>query len=111
MPNKVFAWVDIMPKGIIVYHYNAFGDIVFDVFVHEKYKKDVKKLKKLLYYVDCRIAKVISLIDPKLVFVGSEDFCHIPEINESMKQLIKDLKKDGFVEVDITPLQVSLWTD
>lgn len=92
-------------KGIIVYHHTALGGTAFDVFVHEKYKKEFKELKEHLYDVDCSIARAIAKANPKLVFMGSEDFCHIPEVNYGMKQFVEELKAKGFIEIDLRPLE------
>ena len=93
---------------LIVWHLNLFENKVFDVFVSKSQYKRFKFLKDRLYQVDCEIAKLVTQINPDLKYVGSEDFEHIPEFNEAVRELVEKLRRMKFREVDFTEIERKL---
>jgi len=88
-------------KGVILWHRDGLGGFnSFDIFVRKGFEGEYKRLKESLYDVNCSIAAAFSEKHPEFIFLGSEDLCHIDDINIAMREMLWSLKAEGFIEVN-----------
>jgi len=85
---------------VILYHSAGIMGEAFDIFVSKSLVKKYKKKIDWLYSVPCDIAAKFLKKHPHLVWLGSEDLCHIAEINGFIREALCELvNNEGFIEI------------
>ncbi|MHA1506326.1 MAG: hypothetical protein ACTSR0_03955 [Candidatus Asgardarchaeia archaeon] len=86
-------------RGVVLLHPAPFS-MAFDVFVKKEYIKRrwVKRIQGWLYEVEeCPFVKEFLKRYEGYVYIGSEDFDHIPSVNREIEDNVLRLLRNGFI--------------
>ena len=84
------------PIGYILFHPGLFC-VAFDVFVRIDMIDKIDIDENDFYEVpECKFVQWFLRNNPDYLYIGSEDFCHIPDFNAGVQALVEELVEKGF---------------